>query len=41
MTEFRISTIPANFILDASGTVIAKNVHGADLKNFIDTYLNP
>ncbi len=32
MTEFRISTIPANFILDASGTVIAKNVHGADLE---------
>ncbi|MEZ5039589.1 MAG: TlpA disulfide reductase family protein [Saprospiraceae bacterium] len=35
----RIQTIPANFLLDAEGTVIAKNLHGEDLVKFVEKYL--
>ncbi|MEZ4859350.1 MAG: TlpA disulfide reductase family protein [Flavobacteriaceae bacterium] len=38
MKTLRIQTIPANFILDAEGKVIAKNLHGADLQRFVATY---
>ncbi len=34
----RITTIPANFILDARGNVVAKNLHGAALEAFVATY---
>ncbi|MCB9080608.1 MAG: TlpA family protein disulfide reductase [Lewinellaceae bacterium] len=34
----RIQTIPSNFILDANGKVIAKNVHGEDLVAFVTAY---
>lgn len=34
----RISTIPANFLLDAEGRVIAKNLHGAELAQFVEKY---
>ncbi len=39
MEALRISTIPANFILDSKGTVVAKNLHGADLKAFVEDFL--
>lgn len=35
----RITTIPANFILDENGKVIAKNLHGAALKTFLEDRL--
>jgi peroxiredoxin len=38
-TALRISTIPANFILDKEGKVIAKNLHGTALSDFIREYL--
>ncbi len=35
----RIQTIPANFLLDADGKVLAKNLHGEDLVQFVKTYM--
>jgi len=35
MDAIRISTIPANFILDENGKVIAKNLYGDALKDYI------
>lgn len=39
MDALRISTIPANYILDANGKVVAKNVYGEALQNFVSEYL--
>ncbi|MBL7810319.1 MAG: hypothetical protein JNN28_21025, partial [Saprospiraceae bacterium] len=39
MQTLRISTIPANFILDAQGKILAKNLHGEVLSRFITEYL--
>lgn len=39
MEALRISTIPANYLLDADGKIIAKNVHGEEMQNFIKQYL--
>jgi thiol-disulfide isomerase/thioredoxin len=39
LETLRITTIPANFILDAKGKVVAKNLHGADLQAFVVAYL--
>ncbi len=39
LQSLRITTIPANFILDAEGRIIAKNLHGKDLAEFVHTYL--
>jgi peroxiredoxin len=39
MDALRISTIPANFILNAHGKVVAKNVYGEELQNFVSEYL--
>lgn len=33
-----IQTIPANFILDQEGLVLAKNLHGKELSNFVHQY---
>jgi hypothetical protein len=38
MEALRISTIPANFILDAQGKVLAKNLHGEALRDFVAGY---
>lgn len=35
----RISTIPANFVLDRQGKVVAKNLHGEALREFVVAYL--
>ena len=39
LRQIRIRTIPANFILDEKGIVLAKNVHGQDLVDWVDRYL--
>ena len=39
MEALRISTIPANYLLDGKGEIIAKNVHGEEMQNFIKAYL--
>ncbi|MBL7828697.1 MAG: TlpA family protein disulfide reductase [Saprospiraceae bacterium] len=40
MDALRIQTIPANFILDGSGKVVAKNLHGANLARFVDEWFS-
>ena len=40
MDELRITTIPANFILDNQGKVLAKNLHGAALQEYVDVYFS-
>ncbi len=40
LEALRITTIPANFLVDAEGTVVAKNLHGASLKTFVEDYLS-
>lgn len=39
MEALRISTIPANFVLDGNGKVLAKNLHGEELKAFVEEFL--
>lgn len=34
----RISTIPANFLIDANGRVVAKNLHGEELKQWLNKF---
>lgn len=36
----RIQTIPANFILNSQGKVVAKNLHGGELAAFVSDYLD-
>ena len=38
--KLNIKTIPANFLIDGSGKVIAKNLHGEDLVKFVDEYMS-
>ena len=35
----QLQTIPANFLLDEEGNVLAKNLHGRALKDFVKAYL--
>lgn len=39
MDTLRLKTIPANFLLDEKGRVLAKNLHGEDLIMFVDDYM--
>ena len=39
LKKIRIQTIPANFILDDKGVVMAKNVHGRALMDFVKSYM--
>ncbi|MDZ4747060.1 MAG: TlpA disulfide reductase family protein [Saprospiraceae bacterium] len=39
MEALRITTIPANYILDGEGKIIAKNLHGVELSDFVKQYL--
>lgn len=42
MEALRLRTIPANFILDGNGKILAKNVHGQALVQLVEGYLgNP
>ena len=36
LKKIRVRTIPANFILDSNGVVIAKNLHGQDLMELVE-----
>lgn len=36
--QLKISTIPANYILDANGKILAKNLHGEELTEWIAEY---
>ncbi|WP_053977133.1 TlpA family protein disulfide reductase [Mangrovimonas xylaniphaga] len=38
LKHIRVQTIPANFILDENGVVIAKNLHGEALKVFLEEH---
>ncbi|TJY35999.1 TlpA family protein disulfide reductase [Pontimicrobium aquaticum] len=39
LKKIRIQTIPANFILDDKGVVIAKNIHGKALVDLVKSYM--
>ena len=39
LRKIRVQTIPANFILDGKGVVIAKNIHGQDLIDLVRSYV--
>lgn len=39
MDTLRLRTIPANFILDNNGVILAKNLHGGELEVFVDEYM--
>lgn len=39
LKSLRITTIPANYLLDANGKVLAKNVFGEELQNLVKEYL--
>jgi len=39
MKTLRIQTIPANFLLDANGKVLAKNLHGEELTRWVRDYM--
>ncbi len=39
LKKIRIQTIPANFILDDKGVVVAKNIHGEALIDWVKNYL--
>ena len=39
LKRIRVKTIPANFILDDNGVVLAKNVHGEALVNWVKNYM--
>ncbi len=40
METLRLKTIPANLLLDEEGRVLAKNLHGQDLIDFVDDYMS-
>ena len=40
LKKIRIRTIPANFILDDKGVVLAKNIHGKALMDWVKNYMN-
>jgi thiol-disulfide isomerase/thioredoxin len=39
MQALRITTIPANYILDAKGKIVAKNVHGQELEELVRQHM--
>ncbi len=40
MHQLRIRTIPANYLIDSEGKILAKNLHGDDLKRFVGNYFD-
>jgi len=40
MEKLRLKTIPANFLLNQEGRVLAKNLHGQDLIHFVNDYMS-
>ena len=39
LKTLRLTTIPANLLLDAQGKILAKNLHGEELRIFVEAYL--
>ncbi len=39
LKNIRVQTIPANFVLDENGIVIAKNIHGNDLEELVEKHI--
>lgn len=39
LKTLRLTTIPANLLLDAQGKILAKNLHGEELRRFVEAYL--
>ena len=39
MEVLHVTTIPANFIVDAQGKIVAKNLHGDALRAFVSNYM--
>lgn len=39
LDALRLTTIPANFLLDAEGKIVAKNLHGDALRAFVEDWL--
>lgn len=39
MDKLKITTIPSNYIVDKNGIILAKNLHGEELKNWLKQYL--
>jgi len=39
LKKIRVQTIPANFILDDKGIVVAKNLHGKALTDLVESYM--
>lgn len=39
LDTLHVTTIPANFLLDDKGKIVAKNLHGEALKQFVEAYL--
>ncbi|MEZ4941074.1 MAG: TlpA disulfide reductase family protein [Saprospiraceae bacterium] len=37
--SLKFEYIPSNYLLDAEGRLLARNVHGADLQEFVSTYM--
>ena len=37
--QLKISTIPANYLIGPDGTILAKNLHGDDMYQWVKTYL--
>lgn len=38
LDRLRITTIPANFLVDEKGVVVAKNLHGTELATFVEQF---
>jgi thiol-disulfide isomerase/thioredoxin len=38
--EYAVTSLPANFLVDADGKVVAKNLHGKELKKKLESLLN-
>ncbi|MBV6443333.1 MAG: Thiol-disulfide oxidoreductase ResA [Saprospiraceae bacterium] len=40
LDTLHVTTIPANFLLDEQGKIVAKNLHGEKLMKFVEVYLS-
>ena len=37
--DYAVTSLPDNFLIDAEGIILAKNIHGDDLEKFLDVLL--
>src|SRR5690606_6099691 len=40
LDKLKITTIPANYVIDKNGVILAKNLHGDELYQWVAEYLN-